>query len=113
METKDLIDNKIRGIAMEKKALFQPGDLVRSFTGHVGLVISQQTFERIKETVSRGRRPGHFFAQGCPENIDYLVQVPVFFEDGTYDIMKSMNIKAVPQDSGERRPRLEEMLRNV
>jgi len=41
------------------------------------------------------------------------VQVPVFFEDGTYDIMKSMNIKAVPQDSEERRSRLEEMLRNV
>ncbi len=98
---------------MEKKALFEPGDLVRSFTGHFGVVISKQTFERIKETVRQGGRPGHFFAQGCRENIDYLVQVPVFFEDGTYDIMKSMNIKAVPQDSEERRPKLEGMLRNV
>lgn len=98
---------------MEKKTLFEPGDLVRSFTGDFGLVISRQTLERIKETARPGRRPGHFFAQGCCEAIDYLVQVPVFFEDGAYDIMKSMNIKAVPQDSGERRPKLEEMLRNV
>jgi hypothetical protein len=98
---------------MEKKALFEPGDLVRSFTGHFGLVISRQTFERIKEKVRHGRRPGYFFARGCPENIDYLVQAPVFFEDGTYDIMKSMNIKAVAQDSEERRPKLEGMLRNV
>jgi len=98
---------------MEKKTLFEPGDLVRNFAGHFGLVISKQTFERIKETVRQGRRPGHFFAAGCPDNIDYLLQVPVFFEDGTYDIMKSMNIKAVPQDSDEKRSKLEEMLRKL
>jgi len=113
METKDPMDKNRRSIAMEKRAMFEPGDLVRSFTGHFGLVISKQIFERIKETVRQGRRPGYFFAPGCCEKIDYLVQVPVFFEDGTYDIMKSMNIKAVPQDSGERRPKLEEMLRNL
>jgi hypothetical protein len=98
---------------MEKKTLFEPGDLVKSFTGDFGLVISRQTFGRIKETVRRGRRPGHFFAAGCADSIDYLLQLPVFFEDGTYDIMKSMNIKEVLQDSGERRPTLVEMLRNL
>jgi hypothetical protein len=98
---------------MEKKALFKPGDVVRSFTGQFGLVISQQTFEDIKGKVRQARRPGHFFAMGCPENIDYLLQVPVFFEDGTYDIMKPMNIKPVPQDSEGTRSKLEEMLRNV
>lgn len=98
---------------MEKKALFEPGDLVRSFTGHFGLVLSRKKFENIRGKSRQGRKPGHFFAPGCCEKIDYLVQVPVFFEDGTYDIMKSMNIKAVPQDLGERRSKLEEMLRNV
>jgi hypothetical protein len=112
METKDPTDKNRRSRAMEKKALFEPGDLVRSFTGDFGLVISEQTFERIRETVRQGRRPGHFFAPGCCEKIDYLIQVPVFFEDGAYDIMKSMNLKAA-QDSGERRPKLEEMLRNL
>jgi hypothetical protein len=98
---------------MGSKLTFKPGDLVRTFTGHFGLVISRQTFEGIRGKVGQGRRPGHFFAPGCPENIDYLLQVPVFFEDGTYDIMKAMNIKAVPKDSGELRSKLEEMLRNV
>ena len=98
---------------MEKKATFEPGDLVRSFTGHFGLVLSRKTFEDIRGKARQGRKPGHFFAPGCCEKIDYLVQVPVFFEDGTYDIMRSMNIKAVPQDLGERRSKLEEMLRNV
>jgi hypothetical protein len=113
MEIKDPTGKNRRSKAMEKKALFRPGDLVRSFTGDFGLVISRQRFERIKETARQGRRPGRFFAAGCPETIDYLIQVPVFFEDGTYDIMKSMNIKAVPEDPGKRRPKLEEMLRNA
>jgi hypothetical protein len=98
---------------MQKKALFKPGDLVKSFTGHVGLVLSREVFERIKGKVSQGRKPGHFFAPGCCENIDYLVQVPVFFEDGTYDIMKSMNIKVIPRGLGEKKSKLQETLRNV
>ena len=98
---------------MEKKAAFEPGDLVRSFTGHFGLVLSPKTFELIRRKARQGRKPGHFFAPGCCEKIDYLVQVPVFFEDGTYDIMRSMNIKPVPQDAEGRRPNLEKMLRNV
>jgi len=98
---------------MQKKTLFEPGDLVRSFTGDFGLVISRQTFGRIKETVSRGRRPGHFFAAGCADIVDYLLQVPVFFEDGTYDIMKAMNIKTVKEDQKQRRQKLEETLRNL
>lgn len=99
--------------AMEKKATFKPGEMVRSFTGHFGVVLSRELFESIKGRAKQGRKPGYFFAPGCCENIDYLVQVPVFFEDGTYDIMKSMNIKTVPQDLGAKRSKLEEMLRNV
>jgi len=98
---------------MEKKALFKPGDVVKSFTGQFGLVISQQTYDDIKGKVKQGRRPGHFFAMGCPDNIDYLLQVPVFFEDGTYDIMKPMNIKTTAQDSEDKKSKLEEMLRTV
>ncbi|MBW1857857.1 MAG: hypothetical protein JRI42_06235 [Deltaproteobacteria bacterium] len=98
---------------MEKKTLFEPGDLVRSFTGQHGLVISQKTLDRISDKVKQGRRPGHFFAAGCPENIDYLLQVPVFFEDGTYDIMKPMNIKKANEGSEEKRLKLEEMLQNT
>ncbi|MBW2079122.1 MAG: hypothetical protein JRI71_16540 [Deltaproteobacteria bacterium] len=98
---------------MKRKAAFEPGDLVRSFTGHFGLVLSTKTLENIRGKARQGRKPGHFFAPGCAEKIDYLIQVPVFFEDGTFDIMRSMNIKAVPQDLEERRAKLEEMLRNM
>lgn len=98
---------------MEKKTLFEPGDLVKSFTGQPGLVISRKTLDKIKGKVTEGRRPGHFFAAGCPESIDYLLKVPVFFEDGTYDIMKPMNLKKVEVDLEEKRAKLEEMLENM
>ena len=98
---------------MGKKALFGPEDLVRTFTGEVGLVISQQTLDKIKGQVKQGRRPGHFFSPGCCERIDYLLQIPVFFEDGTYDIMKAMNIKKVQEDSPEKKSKLEEILRTI
>ena len=98
---------------MEKKTLFEPGDLVKSFTGQLGLVISRKTLDKIKGKVIEGRRPGHFFAAGCPESIDYLLKVPVFFEDGTYDIMKPMNIKKTEGDLEEKRSKLEEMLENI
>jgi hypothetical protein len=98
---------------MEKKTLFEPGDLVKSFTGQHGLVIAIETLEKIKDNVKQGRRPGHFFAAGCPENIDFLLQVPVFFEDGTYDIMKPMNIKRSNKDIEKKKSQLEEKLQNI
>ena len=98
---------------MEKKTLFKPGDLVKSFTGHLGLVISRRTLDKIKGNVKEGRRPGHFFAAGCPNSIDYLLKVPVFFEDGTYDIMKPMNIRSTKEDLKEKMSKLEEMLENI
>jgi hypothetical protein len=113
MDTTSSTENYRRSRAMERKALFQPGDVVRSFTGHFGLVLSRRAFDTIKGKARQGRKPGHFFAPGCCEKIDYLVQVPVFFEDGTYDIMKSMNIKAVHQDVEVRRSKLEEILRTI
>jgi len=98
---------------MEKKTLFEPGDLVKSFTDQHGLVISTKTLDKIRDNVKQGRRPGHFFAAGCPDSIDYLLKVPVFFEDGTYDIMKPMNLKKVEGDLEEKRAKLEEMLQNI
>lgn len=95
---------------MEKKTLFEPGDLVKSFTGQHGLVISQKTLDGIKNKVKQGRRPGYFFAAGCCDSVDYLLKVPVFFDDGTYDIMKPMNIKKADEGSEEKKAKLEEML---
>jgi len=93
--------------------LFEPGDLVKSFTGEFGLVISMARLKNIKGRVKQGRKPGRFFAPGCRENIDYLLQVPVFFEDGTYDIMKPMNIRKATEDCERKRSELEEMSKRV
>lgn len=74
---------------------------MRTFTGQVGLVMSLEEFEGAKARFREGRRPGHYFAPGCCANPDYVTQVPVFFEDGTYDVMKAMNItkrKDVPEE---------------
>ena len=98
---------------MERKRLFEPGDLVKSFTGQFGLVISKPEYEKIKTKVKEGKRPGYFFAAGCCEVIDYLLQVPVFFEDGTYDIMKPVNIKKVKDDPQPKTSKLEKMIQQI
>jgi hypothetical protein len=88
---------------VQDRKLFEPGDLVASFTGQIGLVLSLEEFERAKAQFQEGRRPGHSFAPGCCANPDYVTQVPVLFEDGMYDVMKAMNVrkrKDIPEEKG-------------
>ena len=95
---------------MEKKRLFEPGDMVSTFTGQVGMVISTEALVMVRTRFKEGRRPGYYFAQGCCQNPDYLTQVPVFFEDGTFDVMRSMNIKKSADLPEERRSTIQEMM---
>lgn len=95
---------------MEKKRLFEVGDMVSTFTGQVGMVISTETLVMVRTRFKEGRRPGYYFAQGCCQNPDYLTQVPVFFEDGTFDVMRSMNIKKNADLPEERRSTIQEMM---
>ncbi|MFH1349371.1 MAG: hypothetical protein ABII26_00385 [Pseudomonadota bacterium] len=95
---------------MERKKLFDPGDAVSTFTGQVGLVISQETLADIRAHFKEGNRPGHFFAPGCCHNPDYVTQVPVFFEDRTFDIMRSMNIRKRPDISEEKKVEIQKMM---
>ena len=81
------------GVMGAMKRLFEPGDVVTSFMGQVGLVVSEEDFETVRSRFKEGRRPGHFFAPGCCHNPDYVTQVPVLFEDGTYDVMRAQNIR--------------------
>lgn len=78
---------------MERKRLFEAGDTVATFTGQAGMVISAEVFARIRKSLKEGKRPGRYFAPGCCHNPDYVIQIPVLFEDGTYDVMRAMNIK--------------------
>lgn len=77
----------------ERKPLFEPGDMVSTSAGDVGLVISREALVRVRDGYREGNRPGRFFAPGCCAHPDYVTQVPVFFEDDTYDIMRTMNVK--------------------
>lgn len=95
---------------MQDKRLFEPGDFVTSFTGQIGLVVSFGELEQAKARFREGRRPGHSFAPGCCANPDYVTQVPVLFEDGTFDVMKAMNIRKKPDVQEEKRNQIHRML---
>ena len=95
---------------MKKKRLFEPGDMVSTFTGQVGMVISTEALAMVRLHFKEGRRPGYYFAQGCCQNPDYLTQIPVFFEDGTFDVMRSMNIKKRADLPEETKSKIQEMM---
>lgn len=95
---------------MERKKSFQPGDLVKTLTGQRGMVLSLDTFELIRNTLKEGKRPGRFFAPGCCQYPDYMIQVPVLFEDETFDVMRSMNIKREQEFSEELRERIQSII---
>ncbi|KPK29586.1 MAG: hypothetical protein AMK69_06045 [Nitrospira bacterium SG8_3] len=95
---------------MKKKRLFEPGDMVSTFTGQVGMVISTEALAMVRTRFKEGRRPGYYFAQGCCQNPDYLTQIPVFFEDGTFDVMRSMNIKKRADLPEETKSTIQEMM---
>jgi hypothetical protein len=95
---------------VKKKRLFEPGDMVSTFTGQVGMVISTEALAMVRTRFKEGRRPGYYFAQGCCQNPDYLTQIPVFFEDGTFDVMRSMNIKKRADLPEETKSTIQEMM---
>ena len=88
---------------MEKKRLFDSGQMVIAFNGQAGMVMSREMYNRAQKALSEGKRAGRFFAPGCCHNPDYITQVPVLFEDGSYDVMRSMNIKKKPEIPEEKR----------
>jgi len=98
--------NATRG-TMERKRLFEAGETVATFTGQAGIVVSAEVFARISKTLKEGKRPGHYFAPGCCHHPDYVIQIPVLFEDGTYDVMRAMNIKRTAGLSEEKRSYIE------
>jgi hypothetical protein len=78
---------------VEKKMLFNPGQMVTALNGLAGMVMDQEMYDRARKTLREGGKAGRHFTMGCCQNPDYITRVPVLFEDGTYDVMRSMNIK--------------------
>jgi hypothetical protein len=98
---------------MERKRLFEPGEVVVTFRGEAGLVLSEEAFSTVKGHFKEGKRAGRFFAAGCCHRPDYVTQVPVLFENGTFDVMRSMNLKKMPEPTGEKKRNLEGLLHSV
>ncbi len=71
--------------------------------GETGIVVSRATLAALRSTSREGNRPGHYFAPGCCHNPDFVTQVPIFFEDGTFDVMRAMNIRKVSDSSEEKK----------
>jgi hypothetical protein len=88
---------------LEKKRLFDPGQTVTAFNGQFGMVMGRDMYNKAQKALSEGKKAGRFFAPGCCQHPDYITQVPVLFEDGTYDVMRSMNIKKKGEISEEKR----------
>ncbi len=78
---------------MERKRLFDSGQMVVGINGLAGMVMGQDMYKRARKALSEGQKPGRYFAPGCCHHPDYITQVPVLFEDGSYDVMRSMNVK--------------------
>ena len=95
---------------MERKRLFEAGDTVVAFTGQAGIVISAEVFAKISKSLKEGKRPGYYFAPGCCHNPDYVIQIPVLFEDGTYDVMRAMNIKRTAGLPEEKKSYIEDII---
>lgn len=91
--------------------MYEPGMLVVSFTGDLGIVLTEEDFHRVRGRFKEGQRPGRFFAPGCCQNPDYVTQVPVFFEDGTYDVMRAMNVRKKTDLPAAKREELEKKMR--
>jgi len=96
---------------VEKKRLFDPGQTVAAFNGQVGMVMGQDMYDRAQKNLREGRRAGRYFAPGCCHHPDYLTQVPVLFEDGSYDVMRSMNIKKKPDIPEKIRLAIQDIIR--
>jgi len=98
---------------MTQKKLFEPGTFISTFTGQAGIIPSREELQKVRETCREGRRPGHYFAPGCCQNPDYVLQVPVLFEDRTFDIMRAMNIKKGVDLPEEKQGHLKSLLATV
>jgi hypothetical protein len=98
---------------LERKRLYNPGDMITTFTGEAGIVISRATLASLGKSSKEGNRPGHYFAPGCCHNPDYVTQVPVLFEDGTFDVMRALNIRKSPDIPAEIQGTLNALIKSL
>lgn len=84
--------------------------MVSTFSGQTGIVLAPEELQKARETFKEGNHPGRYFAQGCCQHPDFIIQIPVLFEDETFDVMRAMNIKKVKYLAEERQRHLKGLI---
>jgi len=92
---------------------FRPGEYVRLFNGQIGMVIDPKTYELAMKSFKQGNKPGRYFAPGCCQNPDYVIQIPVLFEDGTYDVMRAISISRIETPPKEGKANIESLVEQL
>jgi hypothetical protein len=95
------------------KRLFEPGQMVTTYTGQAGMVVSKELLAVLRRHLRAGKRPGHFFTLGECHDPDYIQEIPVAFEDGTFDVMKSTSIQRWTNEQDEKRAAIQSQLDQV
>lgn len=98
---------------MERKRAFEPGDMVEAPGAVIGLVLEPNEVSEARARFREGRRPGSHFAPGCCHVLDYITQVPVLFEDGTYNVMRGLGIRKAKNADLQKKAAIEGLLRGV
>ena len=91
----------------QPKRSFEPGEFVKLFNGQVGIVLDPQNYQMALKKLKQGNKPGRYFVPGCCQHPDYIIQIPVLFEDGTYDIIRAMNIKRIEDLPAEKEKKIQ------
>jgi len=97
----------------EKKRIFEPNQFVKLFNGQVGVVLGPEAYQRALKALKQGNKPGRYFAPGCCQHPDYVMQIPVLFEDGTWDVMRAMNLRPIDEPPEDRKKKIEASLANL
>ncbi len=94
-----------------RKRLYEPGEYVALFNGLVGIVVSPEALNKAYKVLKEGNKPGRYFVPGCCQHPDYIIQIPVIFEDGTFDIMRAMNLRRMPDPPEDKRKKVDLLLK--
>jgi hypothetical protein len=92
------------------KKLFEPGQMVATFSGQAGMVISKRLLAILRKRSQEGKRPGHSFTPGECHDPDYIQEVPVAFEDGTFDVMRATSIRRQAERHDKKRAEIQRQL---
>ncbi len=77
------------------------------------MVISKRLLAILRERSREGRKPGHSFSLGECHDPDYIQEIPVAFEDGTFDVMRATSIRRQVEPDDKKRAEIQRQLHQL